>query len=106
MTSIPSHPPPLKEFGTAPGKHLHPTIYKSEAGMLAGAKNRGGNREMFTVAVKIQAKHETHHVKVSLPLSLLYLYGTVETGDVTNTESSFEYEHQLIDFPNLCGDYG
>nr|CAI5847822.1 unnamed protein product [Callosobruchus analis] len=63
MISIPNHTPPLKEFGSAPGRHLFPTIYKSEPGMMVCGKNRGGNREMFTVAVKIQGRHETHHVK-------------------------------------------
>ncbi|CAH1999640.1 unnamed protein product [Acanthoscelides obtectus] len=63
MISIPSQTPPLKEFGSAPGRHLFPTIYKSEPGMLVCGKNRGGNREMFSVAVKIQGRHETHHVK-------------------------------------------
>ncbi|CAG9820878.1 unnamed protein product [Phaedon cochleariae] len=63
MISIPSQTAPLKEFGTMVGKHLNPTVYKSEVGMLANTKNRGGSREMFTVAVKIQASHETHHVK-------------------------------------------
>lgn len=64
LMSIPSQSPPLKEFGTAVGRHLHSTICKSEPGVLVNAKNRGGEREMITVAIKIQAKHETHHVKV------------------------------------------
>ncbi|KAJ8968662.1 hypothetical protein NQ314_002185, partial [Rhamnusium bicolor] len=63
MISIPSLSPPLKEIGTVVGSHLHPTVYRSEVGMLSNAKNRGGSREMFSVAVKIQANHETHHVK-------------------------------------------
>ncbi|KAJ8924233.1 hypothetical protein NQ315_007024 [Exocentrus adspersus] len=63
MTSIPNVRGPLKEVGSAPSRHLHPTIQKSESGMLATAKNRGGSREMLTVAIKIQANHETHNVK-------------------------------------------
>lgn len=63
MMSIPTKDPPLKEIGCHLGHHLSPTIFKSEPGMLATSKDRGGNREMFTVAVRIQANHETHHVK-------------------------------------------
>lgn len=63
MITIPNVTPPLKEVGSAPGRHLYPTIQKSESGILATAKNRGGNREMLTVAMKIQASHETHNVK-------------------------------------------
>lgn len=63
MMSIPSQTQPLKEYGAPVGKHLCPTIHKSERGMLVTAKNRGGQREMFTVSVRIQADHETHHVK-------------------------------------------
>lgn len=65
LMSVPSQSPPLKEIGTAVGRHLHSTIYKSEPGVLVNVKNRGGNREMISVAIRIQAKHETHHVKVS-----------------------------------------
>lgn len=64
MMSIPSANPPLKDIGSAIGKHLHPTIYKSEMGMLTCSNNRGGTREMVTVSVKIQGDHETHDVKV------------------------------------------
>ncbi|XP_063919299.1 autophagy-related protein 2 homolog B isoform X2 [Zophobas morio] len=63
IISTPSHSPPLKDIGATPGKHLHPTIYGSEAGTLANSKNRGGDREMVTLCVKIKASHETHHVK-------------------------------------------
>lgn len=67
MISSPSQSPPLKEFGTAIARHLHPTIYKSEQGVLVNSRDRTGSREMLSVAVRIQANHETHHVKV-LPL--------------------------------------
>lgn len=65
MMSIPSQSAPLKEIGTAIGRHLHSTICKSEPGVLVNADNRGGDREMISIAIRIQAKHETHHVKVS-----------------------------------------
>lgn len=65
MMPTPSQYPPIKALGTLIGRHLHPTIYGSERGMLVCSKNRGGRREMLTVAIKIQANHETHHVKVS-----------------------------------------
>lgn len=64
MMSIPSQNPPLKECIRAVGKHLHPTICRSESGVLVDRKHKGGNREMLSVAIRIQAKHETHHVKV------------------------------------------
>lgn len=71
MKSTPSHTPPLKDIGATPGKHLHPTIYRSEKGMATAHKNRGGTREMVTVCIKIQASHETHHVKVRFRFALL-----------------------------------
>lgn len=64
MMTTPSQSPPLKEIGTAVGKHLHSTISKSEPGVLVDAQDRGGNRTMISVAIRIQAKHETQHVKV------------------------------------------
>ncbi|XP_072387744.1 autophagy-related protein 2 homolog A isoform X1 [Diabrotica undecimpunctata] len=63
MMGIPSQSSTIKPFGSPVGSHLHPTIYKSEQGMLVTSKNRGGNREMLTIAIRIQANHETHHVK-------------------------------------------
>lgn len=39
-------------------------IYPSKSGIFVDNAHRGGERDMFCVAVKIQAKHETHHVKV------------------------------------------
>lgn len=64
MISTPSQSPPLKEIGTAIGRHLQSTIYKSEPGIEIGGLDRTGGREMVSVAVRIQASHETHHVKV------------------------------------------
>lgn len=64
MMSIPNPSPPLKDIGSAVGKHLYPNIHKSESGILACSNNRGGNREMITVSVRTQANHDTHHVKV------------------------------------------
>ncbi|KAI4468685.1 autophagy-related 2 isoform a [Holotrichia oblita] len=63
MLSTPSQSPPLLEVGTAIPKYLHPTILKSEPGVLQTCSDRGGNRDMVSVAIKIQASHETHHVK-------------------------------------------
>ncbi|KAL3285630.1 hypothetical protein HHI36_000162 [Cryptolaemus montrouzieri] len=45
------------------GAHLHPTLYKSEKGVLAEIKNDNSIRDMLTVACKIESKHETHNVK-------------------------------------------
>ncbi|KAB0799030.1 hypothetical protein PPYR_06910 [Photinus pyralis] len=63
MISSPSQSPPLKQVGTAVQRHLHPTIYKSEPGVLVNSTDRSVNRDMVSVAVRIQANHETHHVK-------------------------------------------
>lgn len=55
---------PLREPGAILGKDLFPTIYQSDKKSMSLSKHRGRDREMFTVAVKIEANHETHHVKV------------------------------------------
>ncbi|XP_066263102.1 autophagy-related protein 2 homolog B [Euwallacea similis] len=54
----------LKDADALLGNHLFPTIYKSDQKSFTSSTSRGGDREMFTVALKIQANHETHHVKV------------------------------------------
>lgn len=64
MISTTSQNNQLKEIGSALGRHLFPTIYKSENGVLETSGNRAGDREMLSVAVRIQANHETHHVKL------------------------------------------
>lgn len=65
MMSIPSQNPPLIDHFLGAGKHLHSTIGRSQEGVLVDSKNKGEGREMLSVAIRIQAKHETHHVKVS-----------------------------------------
>ncbi|KAH1007770.1 hypothetical protein HUJ04_004965 [Dendroctonus ponderosae] len=55
---------PLREPGAILGKELFPTIYQSDKKSMSLSKHRGKDREMFTVAVKVEANHETHHVKV------------------------------------------
>ncbi|KAG5882217.1 hypothetical protein JTB14_024728 [Gonioctena quinquepunctata] len=97
MISIPSRIPPLREFGTLIGRHLHPTIYKSEAGMLATSKNRGGSREMLTVAVRIQANHETHHVK-TIQVSIGLNKGTLKHRMCLEPNSWITH---LLDFFNV-----
>lgn len=62
ITSIPSQSAPLKEFGYALPRYLYSTIYKSEPGVVAHS-NRSPQRDMLSVAVRVQASHETHHVK-------------------------------------------
>lgn len=42
---------------------MYPTIYKSDPGILADCKEDGRQRDMISLAVKIQANHETHYVK-------------------------------------------
>ncbi|KAF5280262.1 hypothetical protein FQR65_LT03070 [Abscondita terminalis] len=63
MISSPSQSPPLKQFGTSIARHLHPTIYKSQSGVLVNVCDRSSNRDMISAAIRIQANHETHHVK-------------------------------------------
>lgn len=66
MMPTPSQSPPLFDIDSVLPRHLHPVIHKSECGTLQMAQERGGDRDMFTVAIKIEANHETHHVKVTL----------------------------------------
>lgn len=97
MTSIPNVSPSIKEIGSAVGRHLNNTIYKSEQGMLDNSNNRGGSREMFTVAVRIQANHETHHVKtvrVALGLNKATLRHRI-------CNSSNSWISHLLDFFNV-----
>ncbi|XP_060533459.1 autophagy-related protein 2 homolog B isoform X2 [Cylas formicarius] len=72
MQPVPSTSPPLRKVGSVIGRHLFPTIYQSGDETLINSTGRGGDREMFTVAIKIKANHETHHIKtvqVSLALN-------------------------------------
>lgn len=64
MSSSPNQTAPIKDVSSATSKHLHLTIHQSEQGVLVDSNNRGGERDMFSMAIKIQANHETHHVKV------------------------------------------
>jgi autophagy-related protein 2 len=97
VKSTPSHTPPLKDIGATPGKHLHPTIYRSEKGMATAHKNRGGTREMVTVCIKIQASHETHHVK-NISISAGFDKVTLRH-KMCNEPNS--WVSQLIDFFNV-----
>lgn len=65
MISTPSQSAPLKEIGCTLPRHLHTMIYKSEPGVAVQAigADRSGQRDMVSVAVRIQASHETHHMK-------------------------------------------
>lgn len=49
---------------------FYQTIYKSDAGVFFDEHMRGGSRDMVSVAVRIQANHETHHVKVDIKFIL------------------------------------
>lgn len=77
--SVPSQSPPLKEIGSSPGVHLFPTIYKSEEGVLINSNGNGNDRDLVTIAIRIQANHDTHHVKVAICLMrrwffLIFIY--------------------------------
>ncbi|CAH0551837.1 unnamed protein product [Brassicogethes aeneus] len=65
MISTASSNPPIKDIGTIPGRHLHPTIYKSDVGMSVDNNNRGGNREMLsTILVAIGLNKATLNHKM------------------------------------------
>lgn len=65
LNPTPSQIAPLKEIGWTLPRHLYSTIYKSEPGVAVQAIgiDRCGQRDMLSVAVRIQASHETHHMK-------------------------------------------
>lgn len=65
LTSTPSQSAPLKEFDCTLPRHLYTTIHKSEPGVALQAINtdRCSQRDMLSVAVKVKANHETHHMK-------------------------------------------
>ncbi|XP_050294529.1 autophagy-related protein 2 homolog A isoform X2 [Anthonomus grandis grandis] len=88
---------PLKDIGAIIGKDLFPTIYQSEQKSILNSGNRSGFREMFTVALKIQANHETHHVKVvTVSLGLNKATLRHKMGQQPNTWIS-----HIIDFFNV-----
>ncbi|XP_076267231.1 autophagy-related 2 isoform X1 [Rhynchophorus ferrugineus] len=97
MQPTPSTASPLKEVDSTVGKYLFSTLYQSDSKILASSRNKRSDREMFSVAIKIQANHETHHVKaitVSLGLNKATLRHRM-------SKDSDMWILQLIDFFNV-----
>ncbi|CAB0044181.1 unnamed protein product, partial [Trichogramma brassicae] len=62
INTIPSQAPPLRSINSIIPKHCHRTIYRSEPG--ANIAVNAIEKDMLSVAIKIQSAHETHRVKV------------------------------------------
>ncbi|XP_063976895.1 autophagy-related protein 2 homolog B [Diachasmimorpha longicaudata] len=58
LTTIPSQSPPLRSINSVTPRHCQPSIYRSKDGHELGT-----DKDMLTVAVRIQAAHQTHHIK-------------------------------------------
>ncbi|XP_014232573.1 autophagy-related protein 2 homolog A [Trichogramma pretiosum] len=61
INTIPSQAPPLRSINSIIPKHCHRTIYRSEPG--ANIAVNAIEKDMLSVAIKIQSAHETHRVK-------------------------------------------
>ncbi|KAK0093179.1 hypothetical protein PV326_014144 [Microctonus aethiopoides] len=61
ITTIPSTSPPLRSINSVTPRHCQPAIYRSENGVHELANS--AEKDMLTVAVRIQAAHQTHHIK-------------------------------------------
>ncbi|XP_011303463.1 autophagy-related protein 2 homolog B [Fopius arisanus] len=57
LITIPSQTPPLRSINSVIPRHCQPLIYRSREGTDQLEK------DMLTVAVRIQAAHQTHHIK-------------------------------------------
>ncbi|KAI4495649.1 hypothetical protein M0802_008484 [Mischocyttarus mexicanus] len=61
LTTIPSQTPPLRSINSVIPRHCQRTIYKCELG--ANVTTNSCNKDMITVAVRIQSAHQTHRIK-------------------------------------------
>ncbi|XP_074042301.1 autophagy-related 2 isoform X2 [Leptinotarsa decemlineata] len=61
MQPVPRVSPSLRRFDKCIPKHLLPTIYKSQPGMLDNSSKRNENRDMVTVAMKIKDNQSLVH---------------------------------------------
>lgn len=89
---------PLRQPGFALPRNVHPTILPSEIG-VSSAQVTGKNaslsqRDMLTVAVRVQSSHETHHVK-TVRVAVGLKMGTLKHRSCAEPNSWFT---QLIDF--------
>lgn len=62
LITSPSQAPPLRSMQSMTPRHCQPTIYRSERG--ASVTGNSMEKDMLSVAVRIQAAHQTHRIKV------------------------------------------
>lgn len=62
ITTIPSQTPILRSFNSIIPKQCHRLIYRSEPG--ANMSVNMNDKDMLSVAISVQATHETHRIKV------------------------------------------
>lgn len=63
LTTTPSQTPPLRSINSIIPKHCLQTIYRSESGTNVTLKST--DKDMLAVAIRIQAAHQTHKIKVT-----------------------------------------
>lgn len=61
LTTSPSQTPPLRPINSVVPRHCQPAIYRSDA---TKELSNSTEKDMLTVAVRIQAAHQTHRIKV------------------------------------------
>lgn len=62
LITSPSQAPPLRSMNSMMPKYCQPTIYRSEKG--ANVKMHSTEKDMLSLAVRIQSAHQTHRIKV------------------------------------------
>ncbi|KAG7200135.1 hypothetical protein KM043_000574 [Ampulex compressa] len=61
LTTVPSQTPPLRSINSVTPRHCQRAIYKSEPNGCAATNS--AERDMMTIAIRIQAAHQTHRIK-------------------------------------------
>lgn len=62
LITMPSQAPPLRSINSIIPKHCQRSIYRSEPG--ANITMNSTEKDMLSVAIRVQAAHETHRIKV------------------------------------------
>ncbi|CAK9813594.1 Autophagy-related protein 2 homolog B [Anthophora quadrimaculata] len=62
LMTTPSQPPSLRPINSVTPRHCQNAIYKSEPGASAMTA-RNSDKDMVTLAIRIQATHQTHRIK-------------------------------------------
>ena len=62
LTTTPSQTPPLRSINSIIPRHCQRTIYRSEPG--ANVTLKSTEKDMLAVAIRNQAAHQTHRIKV------------------------------------------